>query len=476
MSLESVFSGEIRAEKFQIFTPSQLVVEALDLAGYSGDILGKKVLETSCGDGAFLVQIVQRYIESAKSRGLDDCELKAGLEADIVGFEIDEKMADKARDNLNYVANSHGISNVCWRLYTEDMLLASIEERFDYVIGNPPYLEYKTLDPAYRLSLREKYHACSKGKFDYCYAFIEASLSRLSKEGILVQIVPNSIFKNQSASALRALLLSEIEEIVDYAGMNVFSRAQISPCLFRLKKASKSNRITYIERKKNRRLLVRKDLLNDKWAFADNRDVGQKRRFGDYFKVSMPIATLCNDAFLVKEESSDIESAVLLDARSPRSCRKSDSARIIFPYKIEDDGVPARFSEEDFSSLFPKAFAHLSRFRGALETRKADKSVSWFEYGRRQGFASIAQKKLLLSTVVTNRIMVYELPEWTVPYGGMVVTVSDGSACLEHAKRMLESSAFFDYASSIGTSVSGASVRITCKDVENFLLNKTDFE
>ena len=47
----------------QIFTPQYLVEDILDFAGYSNsdNILGKHVIDNSCGDGAFLSEIVHRY-------------------------------------------------------------------------------------------------------------------------------------------------------------------------------------------------------------------------------------------------------------------------------------------------------------------------------------------------------------------------------------------------------------------------------
>jgi hypothetical protein len=47
----------------QIFTPQYLVEDILDFVGYSNsnDILGKHIIDNSCGDGAFLCEIVRRY-------------------------------------------------------------------------------------------------------------------------------------------------------------------------------------------------------------------------------------------------------------------------------------------------------------------------------------------------------------------------------------------------------------------------------
>lgn len=43
-------------------TPIEYVNTLLDYANYKSDIVGKKVLENSCGEGNILVEIVRRYI------------------------------------------------------------------------------------------------------------------------------------------------------------------------------------------------------------------------------------------------------------------------------------------------------------------------------------------------------------------------------------------------------------------------------
>lgn len=72
------------ASNCQIPTPEIYVDQMLDYIGYSGNLYGKKVLENSCGEGNILLKIVMRYIESAKRREYTSCEIKEGLQRDIV--------------------------------------------------------------------------------------------------------------------------------------------------------------------------------------------------------------------------------------------------------------------------------------------------------------------------------------------------------------------------------------------------------
>lgn len=70
----------------QVFTPDYIVDGMLDFCGYTGKaILGKHVIDNSCGDGAFLRPILRRYIEEALSCGIGRAGLKADLETYIHG-------------------------------------------------------------------------------------------------------------------------------------------------------------------------------------------------------------------------------------------------------------------------------------------------------------------------------------------------------------------------------------------------------
>ena len=52
-------------EKGVVYTPQYIVKIILDQANYKGEkILRKHVIDNSCGDGAFLVEITNRYIEA----------------------------------------------------------------------------------------------------------------------------------------------------------------------------------------------------------------------------------------------------------------------------------------------------------------------------------------------------------------------------------------------------------------------------
>ena len=76
--------------KGRVYTPDFLVKIVLDFGGYRGPkILQKHVMDNSCGDGAFLVEIVRRYCDAF--RRIEARGLGKDLETFIHGIEIDSE-------------------------------------------------------------------------------------------------------------------------------------------------------------------------------------------------------------------------------------------------------------------------------------------------------------------------------------------------------------------------------------------------
>ena len=75
------------ANNCKIFTPDSYITELLYIAGYDRELMGRSVLENSCGDGNILKAIVRRYIADSLVRGYTSESIRAGLEADIWGVD-----------------------------------------------------------------------------------------------------------------------------------------------------------------------------------------------------------------------------------------------------------------------------------------------------------------------------------------------------------------------------------------------------
>ena len=90
----------------QVFTPLWIVKKILDLIEYYDEnVIGKYILEPSSGDGAFLLEIVDRYIDICLMNGYSNDVIKEHLETYIYAVELDEIECNKSINNLNNLVN-----------------------------------------------------------------------------------------------------------------------------------------------------------------------------------------------------------------------------------------------------------------------------------------------------------------------------------------------------------------------------------
>lgn len=475
-------------KKCQVFTPKNYVNELLDSVEYKHNLYGSKILENSCGDGNILVEIVQRYIDDCKEKGFSRTKIKNGLEKDIYGIEIDKEQLKKCILELNRVLCKNDIKPVEWKIFGRDYLKWDVDIKFKYIVGNPPYITYRDLDDSNRIYLKETFHSCKKGKFDYCYAFIEKSIEQLDNDGKMSYLVPSSIFKTVFGKNLRDIMKNSIIEIKDYPVEKIFNEALVKSSIIVIDKNKRRNNLCYKEMNSQKEINISFSELGEKWYFTNTKIAG-KFRFGDYFRVSNVVATLLNEAYVLSNENlietddgyickntinkMTIEKDVVRDTDTPRTIKYNKKEKIIFPYKYDNNGI-VHYTAEEFEKLFPGAVKYLMTFKTKLDKRKKDKGALWFEYGRSQALNGLNCSKLLMSTVFTNNVEISKLSQQSIPYSGIYITIRSGNDkySLDDAISILQSNSFKKYAKFVGIPISGYSVRISSKDVENYMFGE----
>ena len=140
----------------QVFTPERIVRAMLRLRHNAG-----RVLEPSCGDGAFL-----QHLRHA------------------VGIELDPRQCPPGGLNMDFFA------------YPES-------EKFDTVIGNPPYVRYQDVAPTTRALLRQDGF---DGRSNLYLFFIEKCVHHLAPGGELIFITPRDFLKSTSSRRLNRWL------------------------------------------------------------------------------------------------------------------------------------------------------------------------------------------------------------------------------------------------------------------------------
>lgn len=466
-------------KKCQIFTPDEIVEKMLKLAHFTKDFYKKKVLENSCGNGQILTRIITAYIENARKNGLSNKEIINVLEKNITAFDIDPEQIERCRCKLSNIALSYGLGNINWNIICGDYLKSNNNHRYDFIIGNPPYIAYSNLEKSIREYTKQNFKTCKKGKFDYCYAFIEKSYYHLAENGVLVYIIPSNVFKNVFAFEIRSLIKSELEIIVDYPNEQVFPNVLVSPAIIKVRKGTESPNLRYVlnDNDSEREMVISKSHLNEKWVF-DSTIKAIGKRVGDYFRVSSCIATLFNDAFVITDCTFDneycyfgknkIEKAITKKAASPKTKKYNKDEYIIFPYYYDSNGNIKKYNEKQMYERFPLTIAYLRKFKKKLEKRKTDKNAAWYEYGRSQALQNANKEMILISSVISDCTKAYLLTADEIPYSGLYI-IPTSNIPLKKLLTRLNSRDFINHVKKIGVCVNGKSRRITPGDIKSFI-------
>ena len=466
------------ANNCQVPTPPEYVDKLLDYIEYTHDLYNKSVLENSCGEGNILKEIVKRYIIDSLENGYNNDQIIHGLEDHVTGYDTDPICIKKCIESLDLIAKEYGLVNIHWNVHEKDYLKCA-SEKYQYVIGNPPYITYHDLDVDQRIFLRETFDTCKEGRFDYCYAFIEAGLRDLDVNGKLAYIVPYGVIRNKYAEKTRSLIKEHLKGIVDYTEIQLFPNTVTSSVIILCDKQS-NDEVIYYRPKDNVQKIVSKCALSNKWIFEEQKS--GVRRFGDYFRVTNSVATLLNKVFIFEANHADdefyylndgkVEKAIVFDAASPKSEKKHQNTqirdKIIFPYK-NSAGKISSYQEEEFKEAFPACYSYLESQKEKLLNRKSSDGVQWFEYGRVQAINNIFANKLIMSVVITDKVKVYNLGCDAIPYAGIFIrTLRENEMDLIQAKEILESDSFYKYVKQCGTPTTTSSYRISVKDIENY--------
>ena len=249
-AIEHMSTAACTDSRGAVFTRFEVVEFILDLTGYTKDqpLYSKRLLEPSFGGGDFLLPAIGRVLDSWKSlnrpgspvEDLRDAIRAVELhrhtflstQAAVVSFLVREGIPAKTATEL---ANS-------W-LVQDDFLLTSLEGRFDFVVGNPPYVRQELIPAALLSQYRKRYHTMYD-RADLYIPFMERSLSLLAPKGHLGFICSDRWMKNRYGGPLRSFVAGQFHlkmyvdmvdtpafhsEVIAYPAITVISRDARGP-------------------------------------------------------------------------------------------------------------------------------------------------------------------------------------------------------------------------------------------------------
>lgn len=199
-------------ERGAVYTRWETVDFILNLVGYlpGFPLHHYTLLEPSFGNGDFLVQAVERLVTSyIGANGLDTAV--HDLRNAIRGFEIDPAAAAETVERLTELLSRFGfdLGQTCsllgaW-LKSDDFLLADIRSRFDFIVGNPPYVRQELIPDRLMAEYRSRYETVYD-RADLYIPFIERSLKLLNDGAPLGFICADRWMKNKYGGPLRAMV------------------------------------------------------------------------------------------------------------------------------------------------------------------------------------------------------------------------------------------------------------------------------
>ncbi len=208
-----------------VLTKTHIVDLILNLAGYTTNknLVSLRLLEPSCGHGAFLLPAVERLLQTYRHSDNPRDSLKNAITA----FDIDPQHVSTTKQRLLLLLKDHDFSSKESELLVDawvhqgDTLLADIESGFDFVVGNPPYVRIEQIAPVLQAEYRKRFKSIYD-RADLYVAFIEKCLSLLRPDGVLSFICADRWILNKYGAPLRRIV-SEKYQVRVYVDLHTSS-------------------------------------------------------------------------------------------------------------------------------------------------------------------------------------------------------------------------------------------------------------
>ncbi len=447
----------------QIFTPFYIVEKMLDDINYnSADILGKTILDPACGDGRFLIKIAERIIKYSKPE-----KLQVNL-SKIYGWDTDSNAVELAKQHLNKLTNEHNII-INWNLEVKNSLHninnnidlfkpKIISAKFDFIVGNPPYIRIQHLDIQERKFIQKNFNFCKSGSTDIYIAFYQLALELLHEDGICAYITPNTFFNTDTAKEFRKYFenYKNLIQITNYGPIQLFNDATTYSSITIFDKKEKEEFIYQLASDKTnfkQRHISFSEIKGQKfWQLSLKKISYHKgKRLGDIVNIHVGITTLADKIYMMPFVNKDddyiylqskivgvikLEKGILKPIIKVSRLKTADEPikeYVIFPYQ-KTNGTNSIIPEKELEETFPNAYKYLLSVKDILDKRDNGKpnTIAWYAYGRTQSLNTSFSEKILFSPMNKKPNFIYHRnPDATFYSGYCIKYKGDNKELLE---------------------------------------------
>lgn len=386
-----------------------------------------RVLEPSCGDGAFVLPIIDALI--AERPDWRSSELSGFLRA----FDVSEKSISVVMDAVSAKLTAAGCPEPEIRrllanwFVCEDFLLHEFQERFDIVIGNPPYIRFDNIVAEKQTAYKALYPTFSE-RCDIYVPFFERSLSLLSERGVFSFICSNRFVRSSYGRRLRRMI-SDSYHVALYLNMEhtqpFETEVSAYPAIYvidrHVGKETYAGEVTSLDGNalwRSYRTGVTGSGLcrfsrwydgEDAWVTTDSADRDMYdsvamafptiEQSGAGTQVGIGVASGADEIYVDPQRNAEIEDSCLLPLVASEDIRcgaiEWNRRYMLNPYDQHDDRRMLDLA------MFPKAGEYLRRHAERLKARYCAKKHpdSWYRTLDRISYRTLRSAKILLPDI-----------------------------------------------------------------------------
>lgn len=178
------------------YTPLKLAEKMVEF--FKDDESIKTILEPSCGDGVFVDALFETQFLSEKKT--------------VTAIEIEKCEAEKLNRKLKGKANINVLNQDFFEFYHKN----KEDQKYDLILGNPPYIRYQYLEDKQREEMADilTAHGMKSNKLINTWVgFMVSCVHMLNTNGKIAFVIPAEILQVAYAEDLRLFLANELSKI-----------------------------------------------------------------------------------------------------------------------------------------------------------------------------------------------------------------------------------------------------------------------